>query len=112
MFDFGTPQVPQADAKDLKKAIDAHEDCVILDVRTPHEYEHGKIAGSINLPVDEIEEKIEKIISEKDKKVYVYCLSGSRSVFAVAEMINKGYKNVFDIPHGLLAWRVNKFPIV
>ena len=112
MFDFFTPQVPQLDAKELYNAIKNKDDCIILDVRTPHEFERGKIEGSVNLPVDEVEEKIEQLITDKNKKIYVYCLSGSRSVFAVSEMIKLGYKNVFDIAHGLLAWRVNKFPTV
>lgn len=112
MFDFSSPQVPQLDAKELKNAIDQNEDCVILDVRTPHEYEKGKIVNSINLPVDDVLEKVEKLIPDKDKKIYVYCLSGSRSVYAVEEMVRLGYKNVFDVSHGLLSWRINQFPIV
>lgn len=112
MFDFGFPQVPQLEAKDLYNAINQKEDCVILDVRTNHEFEKGKIEGSINLPVDEVEKKVQNLIPDKNKKIYVYCLSGSRSVFAVDVMTKLGYKNVFDIAHGLLAWRVGRYPTV
>jgi thioredoxin 1 len=112
MFNFSTPQVPQLDAKDLQSAIINNEECIILDVRTPHEFERGKIKNSINLPVNDVKEKIETIIPDKSKKIYVYCLSGSRSVFAVSQMLALGYKNVFDIKSGLLAWRINNFPIV
>ncbi len=112
MFDFGFPKVPQLNVKDLYNAIENKEDCVILDVRTVHEYERNKIAGSINLPVDEVEKKIDSIIPDKNKKIYVYCLSGSRSVFAVDAMVKMGYKNVYDIANGLLAWRVSNYPTV
>lgn len=112
MLNFGAAKVSQLDVKDLYNAIKQKETCVILDVRTPLEYERGKVEGSINLPVDKIRAEVEEVIPDKEKKVYVYCLSGSRSVIAVEIMIKLGYKNVFDIKSGLLAWRVNKFPIV
>ncbi|HEX8965013.1 MAG TPA: rhodanese-like domain-containing protein [Patescibacteria group bacterium] len=109
MFDFLYPKVPQVQAEDLKKAIDTHEDFFLLDVRTAGEYAKGKIAKSINLPVDEVPTKVERLIPDKSKKIYVYCLSGSRSVFAVDAMKKMGYSNVFDIKSGLLAWRAKGF---
>ena len=111
MFDFMLPKVPQVESKDLYEAIKANEDISILDVRTEGEYSKEKIQNSINLPVDQITGKIESIIPDKNKKIYVYCLSGSRSVFAADTMQRLGYKNVFDVKNGLLAWRVNNFPV-
>ena len=92
-------------------AITTKEDCVLLDVRTDQEYAKGKIAGSVHVPVDEIEENIQQTIPDKNKKVYVYCLSGSRSVIAVDTMMKLGYSNVYDMKNGLLAWRMNGFNI-
>lgn len=111
MFDFNQPNVPTVDADDVKKAIDSKESFVLIDVRTAGEYERGKIEGSIHIPVDEITCKIETSVPDKSTKVYVYCLSGSRSVHAVDTMRNMGYTNVFDVSHGLLAWRVKGFPV-
>lgn len=103
--------VPTVTAQDVKNAIDTKEPCIVLDVRTPGEHTRAKIAGSINVPVDTIEESIEKTIPDKTQKIYVYCLSGSRSVYAVDVMIKLGYTNVFDMSHGMLAWRVFRFPV-
>ena len=111
MFDFMLPKVPQVEAKDFYQAIKIDADVSILDVRTEGEYSREKIKGSINLPVDKIAKQIESTITDKNKTIFVYCLSGSRSVFAVDTMIKLGYKNVFDVKNGLLAWRVNKFPV-
>lgn len=111
MFDFMLPKVPQVEVKDLYNAIKANENISILDVRTEGEYSKEKIQNSINLPVDQLAGKIETTSPDKNKKIYVYCLSGSRSVFAVDTMVKLGYKNVFDIKSGLLAWRVNQFPV-
>lgn len=112
MFDFKTPKVPQVEVKVLFDAIEKKEEFVLLDVRTSREYEKGRIAGSINLPVDKIQEEVQEIIPDKDKLIYVYCLSGSRSVLAVDAMIKCGYKKVFDVKSGLLAWRVSSFPVI
>lgn len=111
MFDFMLPKVPQVEAKDLYEAIKEEENISILDVRTEQEYSREKIKNSINLPVNQIADKITNVIPDKNKKIYVYCLSGSRSVFAVDTMVKLGYKNVFDVKNGLLAWRVNQFPV-
>jgi rhodanese-related sulfurtransferase len=111
MDDFIKPEVPQVTAEELKRAIDEQEKFILLDVRTPGEYARGKIAGSINLPVDKVDCDVLSLIPDKSEKVYVYCLSGSRSVHAVDTMVNLGYTNVFDIAHGLLAWRAKYFPV-
>lgn len=109
MFNIFVPKVPQIDVSDVKKAIDAKEDVILLDVRTPQEYAKGSIVGSINIPVDEVQDKIKKSIPDKDRTIYVYCLSGSRSVLAVAAMVDFGYQHVYDIKSGLLAWRAKGY---
>ena len=104
MFGFSTPKVPQVVAEDVKKAIDAKESFILLDVRTPGEFAKGSIEGSINVPVDKINTVFDSV-PDKSAKVYVYCLSGSRSAQAVDAMVKLGYTNVFDMKSGLLAWR-------
>jgi rhodanese-related sulfurtransferase len=109
MLDFLFPKVPQVNADDVKKAMEDGKSFVILDVRTPQEYAKSHIEGSINVPVDEIN-NIDKTLPDKSTKIYVHCLSGSRSVMAVAEMVKLGYSQVFDMKNGLLAWRIKKYP--
>jgi rhodanese-related sulfurtransferase len=105
-------KVREIDARDVFKKIQAGEgDFILLDVRTPQEYVKERISGSINLPIDEVGVKIEKVIPDKEKTIYVYCLSGSRSRVAVSVMQDLGYKNVYDMISGLLAWRVYKLPL-
>lgn len=84
----------------------------ILDVRTPAEYSKGCIKGSINIPVDEIAEKIEGFISDKNRTVYLYCLSGSRSQMATDILASLGYINAFSMTNGLLMWRFKKYELV
>lgn len=106
-----TPKVSQVEVKDLFDTIQDKKDFVLLDVRTPMEYSKGKISGSINIPFDKIQTEVEKIIPDKEKYIYAYCLSGSRSIIAVDEMTKLGYTNVYDVKNGMLAWRVSNFPV-
>ena len=110
MFNFGQT-IPTKTVEEVKKSMDEDGTFSLLDVRTPGEYSAAKINGSINIPLDEINEKIESVILNKNKSVYVYCLSGSRSSIAVSIMIKLGYKNVFNVKSGLLAWRAKNYPL-
>lgn len=103
--------LPHVDVDVVKKATDAGEDCLLLDVRTRQEYEKGHIENSSNIPFDELTEHMDELPEDKHKKIYVYCFSGSRSEPAVEQLLNMGYDNVFDVNHGLLAWRAKKYPL-
>lgn len=112
MFGFSQPKVPQINAEDVLHAIQEKKDVLLLDVRTKDEVGRGKIENSINIPVDEVEKRIESEFPNKDATIYVYCLSGSRSTIAVDQMIKMGYKNVFSMTSGLLAWRSKNLPLL
>jgi rhodanese-related sulfurtransferase len=109
MSDF--PSVPEISVDQLKQAIDAKEDFMLLDVRSYEEFSKKRIAGCIHVPVDEIAQKIQHVIPDKHKTIYVYCLSGGRSAEAVHTMIQLGYSNVFSVASGLLAWRPKGYPL-
>jgi len=102
--------VPTISADDLKNLIDSKEEITIVDVRTPQELSRGMIEGSINIPLDQIQDA-EKFLKDNNAKLYVYCLSGSRSIVAVDQLIKMGYKNSVHVESGLLAWRI-KYPLV
>lgn len=105
-------KVNQIDAKELFRRLESGGDFVLLDVRTPQEFERGKIKGAVNLPLDKVKDNIEKIIPDKKRQVYLYCLSGSRSKQAADQMLSLGFQNVFDLKNGLLAWRVSNFGLI
>ncbi len=109
---FGFTQVPSVDVEEVKKAIDQQEQLVVLDVRTPDEYARGHIEGSINLPVSDIAATYKTVLSDKEQRLFVYCLSGSRSAVAVQELQKLGYIHVFDMKSGLLAWRAKGYKTV
>ena len=84
-FLFGKNNIKDA----LKKGA------VIIDVRTPHEYDSGKIPGSINIPIDRVSASIERIRSMK-KPVIVCCESGMRSNTAKTILKSAGLQEVYN----------------
>jgi len=102
----------QITAEAIRKILDKDQSYVLLDVRSAEEIARGKIAGSTHLPMDEIAGKINSLIPDKNTKIIVYCLSGSRSFIAAEILENLGYKNVFDMANGLLAWRARGYSLV
>jgi len=76
---------------------------IILDVRTYEEYISGHILGSILLPLDEMNETVLSVVTNKNIKIFVYCRSGNRSKIAAKELIELGYTNVYDLG-GIVNW--------
>ena len=72
------------------------KDAVLIDVRERSEYNDGHIPGSRNLPLAEINQ-IHKLVPEKSRAIFIYCLSGRRSGNAVSALKAKGYTSVSNI---------------
>ena|SRR6185369_10371498 len=77
----------------VKKAL--RKGAVIVDLRTAHEFDKGKIPGSINIPVDRVGINSERISNLK--KPIIFCTSpGISSHAAIKMMKEKGLKEVYD----------------
>lgn len=77
------------------------EDFQLIDVREPYEYEIANLGGEL-IPLGSILDQIDKISS--DKKVVVHCRSGKRSADAIKALEQKGFKNLYNLKGGILAW--------
>lgn len=71
-----------------------NEKTVLIDVRTPGEFEQGSVAGAINIPVDDITSRIQDLPADKEAPITVFCLSGGRSSHAKVLLEEQGYSNV------------------
>ena len=84
---------------DINQGVNEYNElpvAVLLDVRTPQEYREGHIPGSVNLPLQALD-NAEEIIENEDTPIYIYCQSGSRSRQAAALLGAMGYTNVRNI---------------
>ncbi len=94
-------------AREAKELMDTREGYVILDTRTPEEYEAGHIPGAIVISHDQIKDKAETALPDKAQLILVYCRSGRRSKLAAQDLVNLGYTNVKEFG-GILDWPYEK----
>ncbi len=71
-------------------------DNVLIDVRSPQEYEAGHLKNAKNIPADKIAEDIKYFVPDKEKTIVIYCRSGRRSAIAEKTLKELGYKNVIN----------------
>ncbi len=100
-----------ADADQLLEDNAGSGDFVILDIRTPEEFNAGRIAGSINIDFYEANFASELDKLDKDKTYFVYCHSGNRSGSAMGTMRDLGFIDVYDLDGGIQAWYNSGFDI-
>ncbi len=67
---------------------------VIVDVRTKGEFQSGHLRNSVNIPVDSLEQNINKL--KKDKPVITCCASGARSASAMRTLKSNGFNQVYN----------------
>lgn len=78
----------------------------IVDVRAPAEWEAGRIAGSINLPLSRLTDEL--VTLDRDQPTVVYCASGYRSAIAASVLQRAGMTRVYDLVGGLAAWEAQQ----
>ncbi|MGI6759470.1 MAG: CoA-disulfide reductase [Bacilli bacterium] len=77
---------------------------LLIDVSSKKEFARGHIDGSINIPVDEIRNRLNEITVEKDYPIYVNCQSGVRSYIAIRILQGNGYTNVSNVSGGYITY--------
>ena len=90
-------------AEEAKQIMDSEEGYIILDVRTQEEYDEGHIPGAIVISHEEIEEKAEQVLTDKEQLILVYCRSGRRSKLAAEALVELGYTNIKEFG-GIIDW--------
>ena len=86
-------------------------DPVIIDVRTPGEFESGHIPEAMLLPVQIFEENLSALEKYKGDDILLYCASGNRSTVAARILIEAGFDKVYNLRHGFGDWARNGFPV-
>ena len=76
---------------------------ILIDVRTADEFSNGRIPGAINIPVDEIRNRLDEI--PIDQTIYIYCEAGLRGYLAQRILRQRGFNNVFNLSGGYYLWK-------
>lgn len=77
----------------------------LLDVREPFELTaFGAIPGVVNIPMEEIPERLDDLPTDKSAPIVVICQSGTRSAGVSGFLVRKGFSQVFNLAGGTYAW--------
>ena len=90
--------------------LESSEPPLLLDVRAPREWAEKRIEGSVNIPLNHLQDRIGEV--PRDRRVAVYCAGGYRSSIAVSILHQHGITNLIEIAGGLAAWQAAGLPVV
>lgn len=103
--------VKRLDPQNFDLKLKQSKDPILVDVRTAGEYEQGHLANALLIDIysNDFKSRLSKL--DKSKPVFVYCKAGSRSGSAVDVLLEMGFKEIYDLSGGIIAWRQANKPI-
>lgn len=103
-------QAKDLDAKAFKELVTQTPNAIVVDVRTDGEVAQGVIENAIQIDFNgqNFELNLDKL--DKNKPTFLYCASGGRSGSASKIMVEKGFKQVYNLNGGINAWRAEGYP--
>lgn len=96
-----TDGIPEITPRELKARQDRGDDLFILDVREPHEYQICNLKGKL-IPLGELTRRVSELDSSRE--MVVHCRSGKRSADAIHFLQTAGFKKLWNLKGGVLAW--------
>jgi rhodanese-related sulfurtransferase len=94
--------VKQLSATELKNRIQQQDLPVLLDVREPHEFQYAGIPNSVNIPLDQIPQRLAEL--DPQQEIVVICHHGMRSQQAAHYLERSGFKAIANLKGGIDAW--------
>jgi len=96
---------------DFREILTAGNDYILLDVRTPEEFGSGHLENAVNINYYDQDFANQLANLDADKKVLLYCKSGSRSGEAAEKLVKAGFEEVIELKGGMLAWQAAGLPM-
>jgi sulfur-carrier protein adenylyltransferase/sulfurtransferase len=93
--------MPEITARELKSRLDRGDNLFILDVREPHEYQICNLRGHL-IPLGELSRRVSELDSSRE--IVAHCRSGKRSADAVEFLRKAGFRKIWNLKGGILAW--------
>ncbi len=96
-----TVDIPEITPTQLKARLDRGDDIYILDVREPHEYQICNLQGHL-IPLGDLPKRMSELDSSRE--IVAHCRSGKRSADAVQFLTKAGFRKIWNLKGGILAW--------
>jgi molybdopterin/thiamine biosynthesis adenylyltransferase/rhodanese-related sulfurtransferase len=93
--------VPEITPRELKSRLDRGDKLFILDVREPHEFEICNLNGTL-IPLGDLSRRVNELDSSRE--IVAHCRSGKRSAEAVEFLRKAGFRKIWNLKGGILAW--------
>ncbi|PID87186.1 MAG: sulfurtransferase [Chloroflexi bacterium] len=102
--------IKHVSAAELNTMLDSDEEFVLIDVRSPREYQHeGHVRGARLLPLQALSHRTDEL--PKDKTVVCICRSGARSYFACEQLVAAGFESVVNVNDGMIGWKMAGYAV-
>ncbi len=103
-------EVKNISVEEVYKIVSGNQDYLILDVRTPDEFNEGHIEGAVLIPVSELESRLDELA--ENKPIVVYCKVGGRSSTAANILVENGFTGIYDMTGGIMDWIENGYSVI
>ncbi|HEX6945064.1 MAG TPA: rhodanese-like domain-containing protein [Casimicrobiaceae bacterium] len=87
------------------------QDAVLLDLRETKDYEGGRLPNAVHIPLSQLDARAAELAKYASRPVIAYCATGSRSRNAGAALAKAGFKDVYNLNGGFLAWKDAGLPV-
>jgi len=84
---------------------------VIVDVRERSAFEKSRISGSINIPLKELPDLHEKMITDRQATIVCVCNGSVQSAYAIMFLYTRGYEEVYNLSGGIGRWQKEELPM-
>lgn len=100
------------DAQTVRGLLETEPHTLLVDVRTPAEYESSHIPGAINLPLGRVDAHLERIVADAGGRLVLVCQSGARAGQCQNKLAAAGLNDTVVMSGGMNAWETQGAPTV
>jgi rhodanese-related sulfurtransferase/glyoxylase-like metal-dependent hydrolase (beta-lactamase superfamily II) len=94
----------------VAEELESADPPLVLDIRNPREWAAKHVGGSVNIPLNHLQERMAEI--PRNRRIAVHCAGGYRSSIAASILHQYGITNLIEMAGGLAAWEAAKLPVV
>lgn len=105
-------QIKEVSVQEVRDKLNPDNGFTLLDVREGDEWDQGHLDKAVFIPRGFLEVKADKILTDRNQPIVVYCAGGTRSAFAAKTLQDLGYSEVYSMRGGFTEWKNNGMPFV
>lgn len=104
--------IEELGAHQLSVRLNGDSPPVLLDVRTPGEFNEGHVRQAVLVPLQELHLRAPNLLQEfKGREVAVICRTGNRSLFGAIALRRAGFEKVYNVTGGMVSWGTKGYPV-